>query len=382
MIKVKTLTSEAIHAGIGNNTIINEGRSPYISDRGTWMVWDTVNGWVDTGIRAEGQPGRDGRDGRDGADGAPGRDGAPGKDGAKGEKGDPGEQGPQGPQGHKGEPGPQGPKGDNYVLTDADKQDIADMVDAVTDVQLNGSSIVQDGVAIIHSATNIKPGVTAIGTGLTVFENKTSVAFADSNDIKNRYSGYAAIRPAGMDDLVRTAMCDGKGAAWTADEQKAARERMGTDKSYELIEEFVLEEDVARIKRTTEPDGTNYNFTACSVLLTAPKTEYNKVTIYTHFYCGVIENKGYVIHAPDTKYYKRSKQEAKIENGVLRYNSLSPTFIYGNDQYTLVTEIQSRTETATNILVGSNIDRIDISTSNTSILIPAGMLVQIYGVRA
>lgn len=33
-----------------------------------------------------------------------------------------------GPQGPQGEQGPIGPKGDSYVLTDADKEDIAAMV--------------------------------------------------------------------------------------------------------------------------------------------------------------------------------------------------------------------------------------------------------------
>ena len=157
---------------------------------------------------------------------------------------------------------------------------------------------------------------------------------------------------------------------------------MGIDKSYELIEEFVLEEDVTLITRKTEPDGTNYNFTACTVLLTAPKTEYNKATIYTKFYCGDKYNAGYVAHAQNTSYYKRSKQSAKIENGVLRYGSIAPAFTYGKDQYTLTSEIGGLSETATNILVSSNIDRIDISVQNTSLPIPAGMLVQIYGVRA
>lgn len=53
----------------------------------------------------------------------------------QGPKGDTGPQGPKGPKGETGATGPQGPKGDNYVLTDADKQEIANMVDAVTDVQ-------------------------------------------------------------------------------------------------------------------------------------------------------------------------------------------------------------------------------------------------------
>lgn len=46
----------------------------------------------------------------------------PYKFGPKGEKGDQGEQGIQGIQGEKGE------KGDSYILTEADKNDIADIV--------------------------------------------------------------------------------------------------------------------------------------------------------------------------------------------------------------------------------------------------------------
>ena len=65
--------------------------------------------------------------------------------GSQGEKGDTGETGPQGPQGATGPQGPQGatgpqgptgpegpqgPQGDDYVLTNQDKQDIADLVRA------------------------------------------------------------------------------------------------------------------------------------------------------------------------------------------------------------------------------------------------------------
>jgi len=52
-------------------------------------------------------------------------------------KGDPGEQGPQGEKGEKGDTGEQGPQGEpgangqDYILTDADKQEIADLVIAV-----------------------------------------------------------------------------------------------------------------------------------------------------------------------------------------------------------------------------------------------------------
>ena len=73
--------------------------------------------------------------------GEQGPQGEIGPQGPKGDKGDPGEtgpqgaqgiQGPQGPQGDPGAQGPQGPAGQNgndYVLTDADKQQIAGLVD-------------------------------------------------------------------------------------------------------------------------------------------------------------------------------------------------------------------------------------------------------------
>ena len=62
-----------------------------------------------------------------------GATGAKGERGEKGDKGDTGAQGIQGergPQGIQGETGPQGPQGDDYVLTEQDKQDIADIAEA------------------------------------------------------------------------------------------------------------------------------------------------------------------------------------------------------------------------------------------------------------
>lgn len=45
-----------------------------------------------------------------------------------------------------------------------------------------------------------------------------------------------------LDYAVKAAMCDGKGAAWTAEEQAAARERMGIDE-WESILDITLEEE-------------------------------------------------------------------------------------------------------------------------------------------
>ena len=72
-----------------------------------------------------------------GPQGIQGPRGETGPAGPKGDKGDTGERGPeglQGPIGETGPEGPQGPKGDkgdqgqDYVLTEADKQEIAEMI--------------------------------------------------------------------------------------------------------------------------------------------------------------------------------------------------------------------------------------------------------------
>lgn len=50
-----------------------------------------------------------------------------------------------------------------------------------------------------------------------------------------------------LDYAVKAAMCDGKGVAWTAEEQAAARERLGAEKT-QLIFSTVLEEDVTQFE--------------------------------------------------------------------------------------------------------------------------------------
>lgn len=82
----------------------------------------------------KGDPGETGPQGAQGIQGPQGPQGDPGAQGPQGPQGEPGIQGPKGDTGEKGdrgEQGPQGPAGQNgndYVLTDADKQQIAGLV--------------------------------------------------------------------------------------------------------------------------------------------------------------------------------------------------------------------------------------------------------------
>ncbi len=108
-----------------------------------------------------------------------GKPGPQGEQGPQGEKGDPGPAGPVGPQGAQGEQGeqglqgpagPQGEPGNDYVLTDNDKQDIAQLIQnevrtetdtpLVTNVEYYLGT--RDKVTLIFDPNNrkIKPGDT------------------------------------------------------------------------------------------------------------------------------------------------------------------------------------------------------------------------------
>ncbi len=65
---------------------------------------------------------------------------------------------------------------------------------------------------------------------------------APTTDIDSRANAPRPVNGNNLDYAVKAAMCDGKGAAWTSDEQKAARERMGIPGGYELIEEITIAE--------------------------------------------------------------------------------------------------------------------------------------------
>lgn len=117
------------------------------------------------------------------------------------------------------------------------------------DVQINGESIVQDGVAEIPIGGFITPtqiqriGLVNIpaGYGLDFQYNTHNLIISNPafNLIDNRndrwQSDYYALTVRRIDYAVKAAMCDGKGAAWTADEQAAARERMGIDEWEDVI---------------------------------------------------------------------------------------------------------------------------------------------------
>ena len=125
---------------------------PSVSQEGI-ISWTNNGGLLNPPpINIKGEPGANGIDGSKGEQGEvgpQGPQGIPGQQGPKGEQGATGPQGPAGPQGIEGPQGPKGEKGDpgiqgiqgiqgepgaDYVLTEADKKEIAGMVEVSGEV--------------------------------------------------------------------------------------------------------------------------------------------------------------------------------------------------------------------------------------------------------
>lgn len=172
---------------------------PRIGGSGTWETWDAAAGaYADTGVSAQGP------------------------------RGDAGATGPQGPKGETGATGPAGAKGDKGDAG-APGKDGSDAT--ATDVQIDGTSITSNGVANVPKAGGGELGVVRVDRS-----GRNGVSLGTDGELRLNPAGDALItarsgsRPitaSNFDDAVKAAMCDGKGAAWTAAEQATARERMG-----------------------------------------------------------------------------------------------------------------------------------------------------------
>lgn len=105
-----------------------------------------------------------------------------------------------------------------------------DLSNVVKDVQINGGSVVTDGIVNLPltSASNYGLSKLSYGNGIWVTQaGVLATTKASNSNIDDRSSDYFVIVPKNIDYAVKAAMCDGKGEAWTTDEQTAARGRIG-----------------------------------------------------------------------------------------------------------------------------------------------------------
>ena len=88
--------------------------------------------------------------------------------------------------------------------------------------------------------------LTGLFAGLKCENGFLKLQPAYNNYMDKRLDYGAPITVGNLDYAVKAALCDGKGAAWTAEEQASARERMGT---WITIADITLEEDVSMIEQ-------------------------------------------------------------------------------------------------------------------------------------
>ena len=159
-----------------------------------------------------------------------------------------GKNGEQGPKGDTGATGPQGAPGSDASVTAENIQSALGYT-PVKDVQIAGSSVLDGGVAKVPIAQTDAPGVVSVpipqDSGIWNNNGSLRISYATDAEISDRTGTRKAIVCANMDYAVKSAMCDGKGAAWTSAEQKAARERMGVD-VVEAMAETIAKEPTAQ----------------------------------------------------------------------------------------------------------------------------------------
>ena len=239
----------------------------------------------------------------------------------------------------------------------------------VPDVQINGESIVNEGIANIPVATQFKAGVVSYKSnyGMQIIGNTLAPldwkSFADKR--QSAFMSYV-----NLDYAVKSAMCDGKGEVWTTEEQGAARERMGIeDNSVELIADITLEEETATVDITQFQDGTPLNLKTAYLLLSAPAVE-TSMAIWVS--CMVnINNYNNAIRYYDS-FFDTSAKTTMFQFNV---NGLALPQVMTNGN---VKGISLENLEVNNYLV----KKVQLSKSGESADLPIGTNIKVYGVRA
>nr|DAL60396.1 MAG TPA_asm: hypothetical protein [Caudoviricetes sp.] len=141
------------------------------------------------------------------------------------------------------------------------------------DVRINGESIVQDGVAEIPISSHDTLGLVytdnsagGYTTGLMNQQGRLQVNTASIDDVNKRRL-RKEIDCSNFDYAVKAAMCDGKGAAWTAEEQAAARARIGALDTQDMIDITEITMDAETLKYVF-PSFADYRILEISFLKT------------------------------------------------------------------------------------------------------------------
>lgn len=181
--------------------------------------------------------------------------------------------------------GPQGPKGDpgsDASVTAANIQSALGYA-PVKDVQVAGNSVQVDGVAKVpnvicirndNSIGVVNPPQSTVWEGMIgISKNTGNIILAPSTPSTINIRAPQLVGGNVLDYAVKAAMCDGKGAAWTADEQAAARERIGASKdlgTFEDIATVTITEEASAITVNADSNGNPFSLSDIICEITLP----------------------------------------------------------------------------------------------------------------
>ena len=281
-----------------------------------------------------------------------------------------------------GERGPQGEPGKDGSDANVTAENIQSALGyaPVRDVQIAGSSVLVDGVANAPIASETNYGVVKVFDwgGTWIDQNKRLCVLPSSIHHIAKRESRTVIVPENLDNAVKAAMCDGKGAAWTSAEQKAARERIGVSGEFELIEEITLSENVMNVAREAFPDGTPYNLRSLIIVVDSTNVE-NRPDIDGWVRLNAkLPPSGWAYIAPG-KFVSTYTSISFFVYRVCTDGSVESYFVGTISGLTAYTETRS--------YIPSNIIRFgmhvnDFLLYSTSEAIPANTKISIYGVRA
>lgn len=243
----------------------------------------------------------------------------------------------------------------------------------VKDVRLAGKSVLENGVANVPIATADAPGVIKVGnaqnSGIYIEQNGNCyISYATQPEIDSRTAQRKTIVCYNLDYAVTAALTDGKGPAWTAAQQTAARDRMGIDKPYELIEEITLTEGVRQI------DRLNFGYAVSSLVgcvelpvVTAPFGMF-----MTALWDGDSYTTGYSFGLKEAE--SSIRFELAIHNGIITGQCQGSGKGWGGG-------IMHGVNNAASLKYCDKITGVRFYAPEADTVIPANAIVRIYGVR-
>ena len=245
--------------------------------------------------------------------------------------------------------------GHRITITDADGEHSADVMDgtgSVDDVQINGTSIVEDGVANVPVATRPTSGTNAGNQGLVTLKRNRGIAqdnndkslylaYPNNIDVKNGTGTFIPVTVAvqhasafyglakSAGDTTQSQSSNAVGQ-YTEDAKIAIQKMLGIyEPPYELLNDFTLDEE-SGFDLTADANGTPYDLLNVMIFVYFPANLASITTGYGRYRC--FDNNGKYTNAETGRYsantagmYKYTTVERIANLAIASFTDRQPT---------------------------------------------------------